>query len=56
MKNPKRSGRGGSYFQSGPDAERVLVEGTDQKVSPKPTKTPEAKPAQKAQSTDKGDE
>lgn len=56
MKKQKRSGKGGSYFQASPDAERVLVSGTDQKVSEKPRKVPDVKDKQKASETTKGDE
>lgn len=55
MKKQKRSGKGGSYFQASPDAERVLVSGTDQKVSEKPRKVPDVK-KQRASETTTGDE
>lgn len=64
MKKANRRGRGGSYFQATPGAERVFVAGTDQQA-PKPVKKEvpakareplEAASAPKAQSIYKGAE
>jgi len=58
MNKENSRGKGGSYFRPSPDAERVLVAGTDQvppsPAKPEDTKEPLEAPRPRVQATGKG--